>query len=423
MYLENCATEQCVLQSYSCTVNDVQTPEPLHDTKVTNDDTPKSCSDKLNDESNVIGVYCKVDLSQLPPDMIALLPAAHRPLPNDFNLPPLPPWLDIDRLKKGQDFALKYLHGLSYSHSLALLLLFSSEDGLKPLIYTEKSHTPKLAQKRYLSTVLRVKSWLETEIWNPTSEGYKNLKQVRRMHLTVSNRLNGVGVDEVHRHSNLEDKMKSSNGQMLCPLASTLQKDRSLGRNGPSCPVYEKKENRVYLNQMEMAYTQFGFYGLMLLYPNKFVAKPATKEELTNFVHLWRYVGYMLGIEDEFNLCAGDLDTVIQRSLHIVEYFIRPMLLNVNKEWEHMSRCALQGIEKFTKMRINFEATLLYLYWVLSIEAPHLTQYVSWKEMMMFNLTKYVMTKSHKIPGCTQLINYIVKRNVERAEKKEYETK
>lgn len=379
-------------------------------------------------DSSVVGFFCKVEPRQLPADMLALLAAARRPLPDDPQLPAPPAWLEVERLKRGQAFALKYLHGLNYSHSLALLLLFSSPDGLKPLIYTEKSHTPALARKRYLSTVVRVMSWLQTDVCDASSLGYENLRRVRAMHLSVSRRLNGNGdggaavVDRLHRRCDLRRKLEQDGRQMLCPLSATLRRDRQLAANGPSRPLYERKEQRVYLNQMEMACTQFGFYGLMLLYPHKFAAKPATKQELADFVHLWRYVGYMLGISDEYNLCAGDVDTVRRRSRQLVEYFVRPMLVNVNDEWEHMSRCALRGISDFTKMRLNLESTLLYLYWVLGIEAPHLASYVSWKERLLFYATRYVMTEGHKIPGCSPLINYVVRRNVHRAAANEYPT-
>ncbi|XKL61313.1 hypothetical protein PGB90_008370 [Kerria lacca] len=390
-----------------------------------NNDAPgrsdSSETEIIEEYSNVVVTFCKTDIIDLSDDMTELLAAIHEPLPNDYNIPSPPPWLDIEKLKKGQAFGLKYLFGLNYSQMMSLLLLFSSHDGLKPLIYTGKSHTPLLAFKRYLSTTLRVKSWYETEIWRTSSVGYKNLKYVRCMHLNVSKKMNNMSVNEIHCNSNLEEKLKDTEIGMLCPLSSTLKKDFS--QNGQTCPIVVKKEERVYLNQMEMCFTQFGFFGLMLLYPDKFTAKNATEEELANFVHLWRYIGYMLGIKEEYNLCKGDVNEVVQRSRHLVEYFIRPMVLHVNKEWEHMSRCALQGIEKFTKLRINFESTILYFFWVLNIKTPNLIQYVSWKELTLFNITKFLMTESHKVPAFLRFLNYCVKKNLENEAKEKNKKK
>lgn len=373
--------------------------------------------DVFNDDT-VVMAFCKVsNTQQLPIDLQHYLKGTGEPLPDDYSMPPIPDWLDIERVKRGQAFALKYMYGLNYADSLSLIFLLSSPDGLKPLIFTERSHTTQLARKRYLSTVLRVKSWYETEIWKPSSEGYKNLKCVRALHLNVSNRVNRIPVDLVHQSSNLEQKLKESDCEMLCPLLSTLKKD--FQNNGSSCPVRIAKKDRIYLNQMEMSFTQFGFFGLMVVYPEKFGAKNATKEELSNFVHLWRYIGYMLGIKNEYNACRGDFDEVRQRSLHFIEYFLRPLILRVNKDWEHMARTALQGIEKFTKLRINFEVTMLYFCWVMDIETPHLLQYVGWKELALFNITKFVMTKSHIIPGFGKLFNYTIKKNVENAARDE----
>ncbi len=352
-----------------------------------------------------------------------LCKAATLPLPNDSDIPPLPEWLDIGKLKIGQTFGSKYLYGLNYSQTLSLVLLFAFPNGLKPLIYTEKSHTPYLAFERYLSTALKVKSWYETEIWKTTSEGYKNLKAVRSIHQKVSDRLNrACSEPEIQRRSDLEQKLKTCDTALLCPLSSILKKDfdavaattattRLQPAQEAGCSVH------IYFNQLEMALTQFGFYGLMLLYPDKFAAKNATEEELEGFVHLWRYIGYTLGIDDEYNMCSGQLEMVRRRSALLVECIVRPAVLQAATyaQWEHMARCALLGIEKFTKLVINFEATMLYFCWVLRIRTPHLENHVGWKEMAAFNLTKLVMTEAHKVPGFARFFNYRVRRNIEEA--------
>ena len=180
-------------------------------------------TDSTNEDDYVISTVCKIkDVENLPDDLLQLMPAFLEPLPPDFNLPPAPIWLDIEKLKKGQAFARKNMNGLNYADALSLMFLFSSTDGLKPLIFTGKSHTPLLAQKRYLSTYFRVWSWYETDVWDSDSEGYKNLRCVRALHLSVSNKLNGSTIDEVHRHSDLEEKLRRENADLLCPLSLSL---------------------------------------------------------------------------------------------------------------------------------------------------------------------------------------------------------
>ena len=59
-----------------------------------------------------------------------------------------PDWLDLEKFKRGQKFAKDFSFGLAYSQLLSLFVLFSFEDGLKPLIITGKSSTPYTAFKR-----------------------------------------------------------------------------------------------------------------------------------------------------------------------------------------------------------------------------------------------------------------------------------
>lgn len=60
-----------------------------------------------------------------------------------------PEWLDLDKFRKGQKFALDYLFGINYADLLSLITVFSFKDGLKPLIFTQASSTPYTAFKRY----------------------------------------------------------------------------------------------------------------------------------------------------------------------------------------------------------------------------------------------------------------------------------
>lgn len=48
-----------------------------------------------------------------------------------------------------------------------------------------------------------------------------------------------------------------------------------------------------------MAITQFGFMGLALARTDFFGIYDTDADDLKCFVHVWRVVGYVLGIEDE----------------------------------------------------------------------------------------------------------------------------
>lgn len=387
----------------------------------------------LDENTELFGLSMEEIWSQLElaDELVKLLPGFYESLPDTSELPPLPSWADIEMVKKGQQFGLKYLYGLNYSQTLSLLYLFAAPDGLQPLIFTERSHTPFLAHKRYLSTALRVNSWYETEFWNPSTTGYENLKGVKTLHLHVSKRLGELSDGQVRSKCNLEEKLrrnresceddKSPSMGMLCPLRPILKEDFEKNPNFDApFAAFDKimkksATKRIYLNQFEMSVTQFGFFGLMLMYPEKFAARNATEEELECFIHMWKLIGYLLGIKNEYNFCNGSLAQVKSRGKQFIDIVMRPMMMRVTKEWEHMSRCAFLGIEKFTKLRINFEATMLYFCWVLNIPTPYLLQYVGWKEVTLFRITKFVMTEGSRIPGFAALFNYRILKNIEKA--------
>jgi len=51
------------------------------------------------------------------------------------------------------------------------------------------------------------------------------------------------------------------------------------------------------ISQLDMVLTQFGFMGFGLLVPEK-LGLSVSPEEQEGFIHFWRTVGHLLGIED-----------------------------------------------------------------------------------------------------------------------------
>lgn len=49
---------------------------------------------------------------------------------------------------------------------------------------------------------------------------------------------------------------------------------------------------------MDMALTQFGFMGYLLTNPTYLGIYGAKEKDVEAVVHVWRVLGYMLGIED-----------------------------------------------------------------------------------------------------------------------------
>nr|CAD7198628.1 unnamed protein product [Timema douglasi] len=331
-----------------------------------------------------------------------------------------PDWLDLEKFRRGQKFARDYLFGLVFAEMLTLLGLFSFPDSLQPLIFTRGSDTPfkkrqavivpvvggSQAFKRYLSTVTRVKSWYEDDIWSSETRGQRNLQTVRAMHNGVRHRLN------------VESEMTLKQ-PLWCKLTEELRQDFSSScPYSPATRIYSAPRggNRVFINQADMAVTQFGFVGLMVLYPKRFGAGGASEDDLEAFCHLWRAVGYLLGVEDRYNFCSGSLEDVRERSKDLIQWCIKPSLREVSQEWEHMSRCLVEGISYYIP-GVSFEASLMYLTRLLDISAPCLVASLTVWQNFMFHLTWFVMSYFLRLPGVLAVHNWLLNVALHRANK------
>lgn len=88
----------------------------------------------------------------------------------------------------------------------------------------------------------------------------------------------------------------------LCPVREILLKDFEESCEAPiagQCPHTSMWNSWRGINQTDMAFTQWGFLGLLICYPKNFGVHYATEEDFEAFCHLWRNIGYQLGIEDE----------------------------------------------------------------------------------------------------------------------------
>lgn len=54
------------------------------------------------------------------------------------------------------------------------------------------------------------------------------------------------------------------------------------------------------ISQKDMALTQFGFMGFAVIRSKNIGIPDANEEELKAFIHVWKVIGYLLGIEDRY---------------------------------------------------------------------------------------------------------------------------
>ncbi|XP_025265761.1 uncharacterized protein LOC105254238 isoform X1 [Camponotus floridanus] len=318
-----------------------------------------------------------------------------------------PDWLDMNKFYRGQQFALRYFCAISLSNLISLPLSFSFADGLKPLILSQKSSTPYNAFKRYLSSIRHFRNWYTSDPWCEGTQAYHDIQVVRKLHRAMRQKLCSMSDDEI----DLASKMS----YMKCPMFQTIAKDFA-----DACPLAKSRQcpftmSRIKgLNQGDMFGTQFACMGLIVLYPEQFGIYDASDEDLEAFCHLWRGLGYLLGMQDQYNFCRGSLQDIRQRIEDCIEYWVKPNLRTVTAEWEHMTLCLYEGIAAISSLS-SYKVFLLYLCDIFKLKMPRLYSSLNFWDRIVYVLLKFQFLYLTKLPGVFPVMNAMFHKDLNRA--------
>lgn len=321
-----------------------------------------------------------------------------------------PEWLDMDKFRRGQQFALRHFSMLSISTLMGLFEVFIFTDGLKALIMSQKSNTAYRAFQRYLSTNIRVRNWYTSDPWCPGTPAYRDIQAVRRMHRSMRRKLRGMDDKSIDQASKVPN--------IHCPVMSTIATDFANAcpkTKGMQCPYTMMKMKA--LNQGDMSGTQFATMGLAVLYPKQF-GLHVSDEDLEAYCHLWRGLGYLLGIEDHYNFCRGSLTEVRQRSEDFIEFWVKPNFRTLTVEWQHMTMCVFEGMRKIVHFN-NFKLILMHFCDIYKLDMPGLYHTFSLLEKIMYALMKFLFAYLILLPGISFMLNSIVHICLDRANKLE----
>ncbi|XP_058447949.1 uncharacterized protein LOC131428215 [Malaya genurostris] len=205
----------------------------------------------------------------------------------------LPPWYDEEKFKRGQQFFNRNFAATMAAALCGLVSVFAIPSILEVLIFTNRSSTPVTAYKRYVLTILHTLNWYR-EAMKPGSNCWKSLEYVRRIHAVSSKQAN-------------------------------------------------TKHPKMLISQKDMAITQFGFIGYVMIGPRK-LGIQYDEKELEGFVHLWRTIGHMLGIQERFNLCTDSASKTLRRMEALNEQIVRPALQVSSADFEQMTRALVDGL-------------------------------------------------------------------------------
>lgn len=275
-----------------------------------------------------------------------------------------PSWMDFNKFFRGQDFIKKHLFSVFFSLHCSLTSGFSVINLLVPLVYTNQSHTPALAFKRYLATLNHVYSWFTGEnIWDPKSKSHQSIKRVRGMHNHV---------------------------------AKAMKKDFP---------------DKIYVSQYDMALVQAGFMAAVTMYPDGFGIR-CTKTELEDFIFFWRGLGYLLGISDQYNMCSGNYEETYNVCKEIERKILLPSLANPPRDFRMMADAYSEGMS--TPFQVKFfttASTLACIYDGMGLKNPETLGWMDWFRYMRYKLIIWLLLWC---PGFHKFMSWSFRSNFEK---------
>ena len=201
----------------------------------------------------------------------------------------VPPWVDWSQIARGQEVFCRHLPAASIVlFNVSLVAGFSAPKITKVL---EQSGylvgAPHRVMKRLFDTGrLLIDSCCEEGALHPGGVGWRSAVRVRALHARVRRRL----------------------------LRST---------------TFDVSTNGVPINQEDMAATLLAFSYNVLVGLELLRGEPLPPAEQEAYLHMWRYIGHLLGVRDGCNPCARDVPYAKAFLESIVVHLLQPDDLSV----------------------------------------------------------------------------------------------
>ena len=204
----------------------------------------------------------------------------------------LPSYYDERLFAQGQRYLSKYRFAISSAMLSGLVAVLAVPSILRVLMCTRQSSTCATAYRRYVRTIFQTNSWYEYSPASKNSKFWTSLRAVRKAHQRSSSAC-----------------VKRSAGQ---------------------------------ITQKDLALTQFGFIGFITLGAPRIQLYDEDFLESTS--HMWRVLGYLLGIKDEYNLCGATWEVTKQRLAIVMERVYKPALSQTSDDFAKMTEALLNGL-------------------------------------------------------------------------------
>jgi len=181
----------------------------------------------------------------------------------------IPPWVDLEKVRRGQRIYIN--HYPFFISSLMLLLLQGFVVGRfsEVLVLAGYSKTPRATFERFKQTEFAIRKWMESDLGDPLSESRSYVFLVRALH--------------AYARQNAQTRWRQA----------LEEGDQQIG---------------IPLSQYDLALVLLAFGPICLYYFQYELRVTLTKQQRDDYIHLWRFIGHLLGIDYVYNSCKSTED-------------------------------------------------------------------------------------------------------------------
>ncbi|EDV35322.1 uncharacterized protein Dana_GF11813 [Drosophila ananassae] len=204
----------------------------------------------------------------------------------------LPSWYDEQLFRRGQQYFQFYRFVMNAGMLAGLIGVLAVPSILKVLSCTRQSSTAFTAYRRYVRTIFHTQTWYNNNISDRRSKFWTSIAAVRKAHSRAS---------------------------------------KACGRQGAG-----------QITQKDLALTQFGFIGFITMGAHRIQLYDRDFLEATT--HMWRVLGFLLGIKNEYNICGRNWEESKLRLDIVMRKVYEPALEKTGEDFRRMTEALIHGL-------------------------------------------------------------------------------
>ncbi|XP_052769404.1 uncharacterized protein LOC128209419 [Mya arenaria] len=280
--------------------------------------------------------------------------------------------IDMGKFRRGQMFFQRNLFQCIIAMLTSLVAGLSVKNLLDVLVATEKSSTARTSFFRYLHTFHHLLKWHYGNVFDTASSAGVSIQKVREMHCSARKLMHSL------------DKAPSK----LCADVFCCH-------------------GNMYVSQYDMAVVQSGFFGAVIMHPRE-MGINCSVAELDDYVYFWRWIGYLLGLRDKYNICIGGYQNAYDICKEIEQEIIIPALDNPPRHFNEMAQAFTDGLNLFAMVPLYSTPSVLGRgYDMINRKAPFK---LSFKDKCRKAVLSLLVSAVFYVPVFSKLCNWSIEK-------------